>query len=258
MKKIFFSLSLLLAGCDKDYYRQAEVLEKSGDRLSAASYYSKYASVAKDKSLKANALFRAGMIYRDMGLCSRAVPFFEELARFYSADEYGKKAAVYLYFCPAYYPSGNVLKLVYGDSQTYGRNAREELIFKKELKDGSLWEQKIYAGKKLLSRTNTQISMLGLSIFEKKAGETRETVKYPLKTGSAWKYGRKTYIAQSTGLNVKTKAGEFSGCARILEYENNSFRQVFYYAPGLGRVVSAIESGGKETRITELISYEQK
>ncbi|GAB4032173.1 MAG: hypothetical protein Fur0012_10390 [Elusimicrobiota bacterium] len=258
MKKIFLSLSLLFAACQKDYYRQAAALEKGGDKLSAASYYAKYASVSKDKYLRADALFRAGTIYRDMGLCSKAAPFFEELARFYRTSEFAKKADIYLYFCPAYYPDSKISKLVYGDSQTYGRNAREELILKKELKGGSLWEQRIYAGKKMLSKTNTEINLVGLSIFEKKAGETREIVKYPLKNGSAWKYAKKIYLAESTALTVKTKAGEFAGCARILEYENNSFRQVFYYAPGLGRVVSAIESGGKETRITELVSYEQK
>ncbi len=258
MKKFFLLIPLFFVSCEKDYYREAQLLDKSGKKLEAAHYYEKYSLVSKKGPEFENSLMRAGQIYREFGLCSKAAPFFEKIARLNAGSEISSKATKYLYLCPQYYPDESVKILTYGDSQTYGKNAIEELSFKKSLKDKSLWIQKIYAGKKLISKSYIEIGVEGLFIFEKKGVERREIIKYPIRKNLSWVYNGRTFKIGDLGIQVNTKAGSFSGCIKVLEYYGDSFRQVFYYAPRIGRVLSTIEHSGKETRITELISYERR
>ncbi|MEW5951287.1 MAG: hypothetical protein GX447_00300 [Elusimicrobia bacterium] len=259
MKRILIFLPLLLS-CQKDYYKEAEILEKNGRILEAASYYEKYASVSNDDILRPKAINKAADIYSSLNVCSKSSPLWEELARKYPSSSFSAQAEKLVYICPRYFPYPDIKKIIYGDSQTYGKNAREELTLKKQAFGGGFWEHKIYAGKKIISKGKTQLYEKDLTLYEKKDKDIKKIIKYPIKTGEEISYGgKKIYVSQS-GLTVKTKAGEFSGCVKIYEYDpsQSSFKQVFYYAPELGKIITAIESSGKETRITEIISYERK
>ncbi len=259
MKKIFIFLPFLLSSCYDSYYKQAQALEKSGKMLEAANYYEKFSSISKDENLRPMALQKAAVLYSELLLCAKASPLWEKLARDYSHLPISVRASKDIYICPPYFPGEKVRKMVYGDSQTYGKNAREEMSVLKYGYGGGVWERRIYAGKKMISKGKTAFYEKDFYIFEKKEGEDRKILKYPLKKREEFSEGKRIVLLAETGLEVKTGAGSFSGCIKVYEYQKDqpSFRQVFYYAPFIGKIVTAIEYQSKETRITELISYEQ-
>lgn len=259
MKRILIFLPLFFVCCQDTYYRQAQVLEKSGKILEAANYYEKFSRLSKDEKLRPIALQKAAILYSQLLLCGKSSVLWEELARQYPYLALSASASKDVYICPPYFPSEKMRKMIYGDSHSYGKNAREEMSIVRYGYGGGLWEWKIYAGKKMIGKGKTSLYEKDFHIFEKKEGEDKKILKYPLRKGEEFSDGKRKILLSEIGLDVKTKAGEFNGCIKVYEYNQSqpSFRQVFYYAPFIGKIVTAIESQGKETRIMELISYEQ-
>jgi hypothetical protein len=257
--------ALVLSACGNYHYEEAEKLAAQGLRLPAADQYSVFAEISPKDPRTAQALFNAASIYsKEFGLCSKAAPLFERLLRDFPATKLKRDAMHGLFICPDYFPLTAEGFWLYGDSQTGGRNARQEFVIISTSPAKTAAENVLYAGKQLVSRQKRGYYFSGSDFIESQGGFDTVILRYPLNSGKGWtstgQGGRMAFKVDGVGLKIKTRAGAFDNCVKISRRIPGQPSWINeYYAPWKGKVLTTVAGQGfAENRVTELISYEEK
>ncbi|OGR44315.1 MAG: hypothetical protein A2X35_02505 [Elusimicrobia bacterium GWA2_61_42] len=260
----FLFLILLAAGGCADRYEDAVVLEEQGRFLKAAAKYKAFALENPKAADAPKALLAAANLYAlKLGVCHESKPLLERLARDYPSFNMPEDVFRRIFVCPDYFPAGPGLKWTYGDSQTLGKNARQEVAVVDHTSRGAVISSAFYAGRSLVSRQKKAYRFSSMNFMERQdRGETL-ILNYPLETGKAWTSsgpeGRLEFRVEATGQKVKVKAGEFAGCVKIRRRSPGMPSWILeYYAPWTGKVLTSVAGKGFENRVTELLSYEEK
>lgn len=265
LKKILLlPVFVCVCACGTGYdHEEAVRLEKQGMPLKAADYYKLFAEKnPKDERAPAS-LFKAAEIYsRQFGLCSKARPVFERLLKTYSSTPLRPAALKGLFVCPDYFPVDKPLAWTYGDSETGGANATQitRVVDQGSGKVHTL--TLIYAGKTLIARQKKSYRFSGADFIEKQDGFDTIILKYPAGKGLSWtsSSGGRTarFTVEDTGVTVKVRAGEFSGCIKVKQQMGGLPSWIYeYYAPWTGKVLTSVAGKGFENRVTELLRYEE-
>lgn len=258
------SLLLLAAGGCAPRYDDAVVLERQGRLLEAASKYKAFALAAPSDPAAPKALLAAADIYSlKLGLCSESKPLLELLARGYPGFKMPADVFRRIFVCPDYFPAGPGLKWTYGDSQTLGKNARQEVEVVDHTSKGAVLKAAFYAGTELVSRQKKTYRFADMDFIEDQAGKATLILSYPLTAGKAWlssgAEGRLEFSVEKAGLRVKVRAGEFENCVKVRRRGAGASSWIYeYYAPWTGKILTAVAGPGFENRVTELLSYEEK
>ncbi len=253
----------LLGGCGARY-DDAVVLEGQGRYAAAAEEYKRFALAHPAAPEAPKALLSAAGLYAlKLGVCRESRPLLERLARNYPDFRMPEDDFRRIFICPDYFPVGEGRSWYYGDSQTLGRNASQRVAVVDHTSKGAVVNSAFYAGKALVSRQKLVYSFLGLDFLERQPSGTTLVLSYPLDEGKAWSAramgGRVDFRVEKTGLEVKVKAGAFQDCVKIRRRPAGAPSWIYeYYAPWVGRVLTAVGGPGYEHRVTELLSYEKK
>lgn len=257
-------LIVTLAGGCAARYDDAVVLAGQGRYMKAALKYKAFA-LANPKAPEApKALLAAADIYAlKLGVCAESKPLLERLAREYPAFKMPEDVFRRIFICPDYFPAGPGLKWTYGDSQTLGRNARQEVTVADHTAKGAVISNVFYAGRAVVSRQKKTYRFAANNFMERQGGSDTLILNYPLQAGKAWASagpeGRLEFLVEKTGLKIKVKAGEFDGCVKIRRRAAGTPSWITeYYAPWTGKILTAVAGKGFEHRVTELLSYEEK
>jgi hypothetical protein len=258
-----FAVLLAAGGC-APRYDDAVVLEGQGRLLKAAQKYTAFAQAKPRDPAAPKALMAAAQIYSlKLGLCAESRPLLENLARNYRDFKMPGDVFRQIFICPDYFPAGPGLKWTYGDSQTFGRNARQETEVTDHVSGGAALSIAFYAGHTLVNKQKKNYRFSAMDFMERQNGKDTVLLSYPLEAGKTWTTsgpeGRLEFRVEQTGLNVKVKAGTFEDCVKIRRRVAGQPSWVYeYYAPWKGRVLTSVAGKGYENRIMELISYEEK
>ena len=272
IKKILHSLNasaailpacLLLCSCGPRF-DDAAALEGQGRILKAAAEYELFAAKKPADPRAPAALLKASRLYGgNLGLCARSIPPLETLARNYPDFKIPPEDYRRLYICPDYFPAEIGTRWVYGDTQSGGRNARQEITVKAVSGGRVTASYALYAGSTLVSRSTRNYRLAGRSFYEGQGGFDTIILDYPLGAGKTWPAkgpeGKLEFLVEKTGVNVKVKAGEFPDCVKVRRRAAGQASWVYdYYAPWTGKVLTAVGGPGYENRVTELIKYEKQ
>jgi len=245
-------------------FDDAAALQRQGRYLKAAQEYSLFASAKPDDPRAPEALLRSARIYAvDLGLCAQSLPLLEKLARSYAAFKIPPEDFRSIYICPDYFPAADGRAWIYGDTQTFGRNARQILQVTSAREGTAEARYSLYAGDTLVNRQKRGYAYAGLSFFEKQGGFRTNILVYPLEKGKTWQSrgaeGRLEFRVEAAGLKVKVKAGDYDNCVKVRRRVTGSPSWIYdYYAPWTGKVLTAVGGPGYENRVMELIKYEEK
>lgn len=262
---LFFFL-LLSAGCDFYRFHGGRFFERTGRYFPAVSAFEAFAARRPDDPRSAEALVRAGRIYStQFQRCREArVDFEAALRRFPKLEPWSTQAMAGLLGCPDYFPLEAGRVWVYGDTQSQGRNMRDEWELR-ESKSGASGEivSALYAGKKRIQSKTEAYQKKEWAVWRIAGGERTPILKYPFTAGTTWslktKQGELVYTIESDSELVKTAAGGFSNCLKVREF-NKKFSGSWkydYYAPGVGRVKTTIAGPGFENPNTELLKFDK-
>lgn len=244
-------------GCSTEsILNEADKLFAEKKYSQALAYYEKYIQTSNNQKNLAHALYKAGFINQVIfENCKSGSFFFETIVKKFPESDLSKEALFRTIFCPNYfYPTYNLYIL--GDSQSFGKNAKEIIRITKKNFFKIDFISEIYAGKKLISKDLKSYIVEENSIYEKSKAEKKLILKYPLDKNQNIKIDDRI-IEIKTGIDVKVKAGFFSNCISIKTYQTNSKTGIVYYmAPEIGKILISSFYEDKETRIMELISYE--
>ncbi|MCX7641265.1 MAG: hypothetical protein N2Z20_01355 [Elusimicrobiales bacterium] len=255
-KKNLLLSFLILSGCSEKILEQADKLYEENKLSEAIFYYEKYLQISKKPTKIEEALYKSGMIYNTFfNNCQKSKEYFESIVRNFPNSKYKEEAYFRAIFCPNYfYPAYK--KIILGDSQSFGKNAKEVIIIKNKTFSQIDLISEIYAGKKLITKTHKKYLIKDLDFIEKTQTSIQLIIKYPIINK---KYQEKdgTIVEIETNKTIITKAGTFSNCVLIKKHIPNSNTATLYYlAPEIGKILISSLYGNKETRIMELISYE--
>ena len=256
-------LALFLAACGPRYDDAAE-LERQGRALPAAEEYARFSVKNPKDPRAAKALVKAARLYAvDLGLCAQALPLLERAVRNYPGFKIPAADFRLIYICPDYFPAKEGRAWTYGDTQTLGRNARQELKITGVKTGGSDARYALYAGTELVVRQPRRYYFTGHDFYERQDGFDTVVLSYPLEKGKTWtsraQQGRMEFRVEATGLKVKVKAGEFANCVKVRRRLAGQPSWVLeYYAPWTGKVATAVGGKGYENRVMELIAYAEK
>lgn len=256
-------LALFMAACGPRYDDAAE-LERQGRALPAAEEYARFSLKNPKDPRAAKALVKAARLYAvNLGLCQQALPLLERVVRNYPRFPVPEADFRLIYVCPDYFPAGEGRSWTYGDTQTLGRNASQEIKITAVKAGGSDARYALYAGRELVTRQPRRYYFTGQAFYERQGGFDTIILNYPLEKGKAWttraQEGRLEFRVEATGLKVKVKAGEFANCVKVRRRVAGQPSWVLdYYAPWTGKVATAVAGGGYENRVMELTAYAEK
>jgi len=245
-------------------FDDAAELQKQGRFLKAAGEYAHFAGKNPSDPHTPDALLRSARIYSlELGLCERSRPLLERLARNYPAFKIPAPDFRRIFICPDYFPAANGSAWTYGDTQTSGRNARQELDIVSERKGVSEALYSLYAGTDLVTRQKRSYSFSDLSFYENQGGFKTNILEYPLEKGKTWRSrgaeGELEFRVEGTGLKIIVAAGEYDNCVKVRRRMQGNPAWIYeYYAPWTGKVLTAVAGPGYENRVTELLKYEEK
>jgi len=264
----------LTIGCGQQHqFKSARKKKKKGKYYTAWEKYQAFAAAHSKSDLAPEALFRAGFIaQKQLGDCQAASTFFERVSNSYpQSDPWAKAASLQLNSCPDYFPLLEGNRWTEGDSDTEGKNARIEIVCepirmaRKFLpSEAGILVKTYYAGERK--------SYESRYVYRKVSGELREfrseddplsktILKWPLNKGNDWRtiFDKRVFVYSvvDTNATVRVKAGEFSGCLKIKSSIEGipGVATIEYFAPGVGRILTAVSTAGEEKRVTELLSY---
>ena len=255
---------ILLAGGCAARYDDAVVLAEQGRFMKAALKYKAFASENPKSPDAPKALLAAADLYAlKLGVCAESRPLLERLAREYPAYKMPEDVFRRIFICPDYFPAGPGLKWTYGDSQTLGKNARQEVAVLDHTQKGAVLSSAFYAGRSLVSRQKKTYSFSAMNFMERADRFDTLILNYPLEAGKSWSSngpdGRLEFLVEKTGQKVKVQAGEFENCVKIRRRAAGTPSWIVeYYAPWTGKVLTAVAGKGFENRVTELLAYEEK
>ena len=254
---------LFFSGCGPRYDDAAE-LERQGRALPAAQQYARFSLKKPEDPRTPEALLKAARLYAvNLGLCSQSLPLLERLARNYPGFKIPEADFRLIFICPDYFPAGPGRSWKYGDTQTLGRNARQELKVTDVKAGGAEASYELYAGRDLVTRQKRRYYFSGQAFHEKQGGFDTIVLSYPLEKGRTWESraqeGLLEFRVEEAGLRVKVKAGEFLNCVKVRRrVAGQQSWVVEYYAPWTGKVATAVAGAGYENRVMELLAYDEK
>lgn len=216
---------------------------------------------APDDPRACDAHLRLGRLYADVyDRPVEARRHFEAAARGFPKDTACVEAAkAGILSAPDYFPLAAGRVWVYGDSASGGRAMRLEVEARPE---GKLVSS-LFAGQKRLSSEEKAYAKRDWEVVEVGAAKPAPVLRYPYARGTRWSASRGkdrvSYLIESDGMEVKTKAGLFKGCVKVRE-SNAAFRGSWkydYYCPGVGKVKTTVGGPGIESPNTELLSFQR-
>lgn len=263
---IIFVIALNLISCrSENEFKSAKKMERLGRYPSAIIQYENYVGKNPKDLRSAEALFRIAQIYhnvlKDYG---RARDYYMQVLKSYKGSEWANLSEEALMDCPDYFPS-SVFRII-GDSQSGGEYMKTEESVESDPKDRNKLKvkRKIFAGNKIIS----EIQIL----YEKRNRELKEyddknklyatILKIPLRKGARWETvhrGRKSlYVVEADDIPVTVKAAIFSHCLKIRQQFDHSKMtwKYEYYAPDVGLILTSVATENNETRVAELLSYQ--
>jgi hypothetical protein len=208
------------------------------------------------------ARLRLGRIYnRRFGRYPEAKRHLEAAARAEGGGLCALEAKAELLNCPDYFPLEDGRSWVYGDTASGGRNMRLEVAVRVVAGGKVSQTSSLFAGKKRISVSSRSYAKKDWAVWELSGGREHMFLRYPFQTGTAWTSGPArgslAYRIEADGLEVRTKAGVFSGCIKVRESDPRIPQawKFDYFAPGVGRVKTTVGARGVENPNTELISF---
>lgn len=258
--------ALLLAACGPDLdFRQARHLEEAGDLHRAVAAYERFLADSPGDARVPEAAYRAGRLYAEaLGRCGESAAHLERAARS-GRSPWAGKALKALLSCPDYFPLRPGASWMYVDSLSQGENMRLELAVKSS-SEGARGEiaGAYFAGENRFKDYRRRYEKADWSVWEEAEGGGRVPIlRFPFRAGNAWtarRGGRRVrYRIEKDGLQVRVKAGRFSGCLKVREHTEGFESWVYdYYCPGVGRVKTAVGIPGRENPNTELARFSSK
>ncbi|MCX7905275.1 MAG: hypothetical protein N2446_01070 [Elusimicrobiales bacterium] len=255
-KKILLIGLFIFSSCSEKVLEQANKLYEENKFNEAISYYEKYLQISKNHIKLEEALYKVGIIYSVfLNNCQKSKKYFETIVKDFPNSKYKEEAYFRAIFCPNYfYPAYK--KIILGDSQSFGKNAKEVIIIKNKTFSQIDLISEIYAGKKLLTKINKKYILKNLDFLEKTKNSTQTILKYPI-FDKIYKESDGTIVEMQTNKVINTKAGVFKNCIVIKKTPPSSNTSTIYYlAPEIGKILISSLYENKETRIMEIISYE--
>jgi hypothetical protein len=250
-------------GCSPSY-KDGVALQEQGRFAQAAEKYKLFALKNPTDPDAPKALQAAADLYSvKLGVCREAKPLLELLVREYPSHKLPEDLFRRIFVCPDYFPADPGLKWTYGDSQTLGANARQEVAVLDHTSKGAVLKSAFYAGRTLVSSQKRFYRFEGNDFIEAQGRAATKTLSYPLEEGKTWSSsgpeGKLEFRVEGTNLKVKVKAGEFLGCVKVRRRAAGLPSWIYeYYAPWTGKVLTSVGGQGFENRVTELIKYEEK
>lgn len=258
---LIFILVLTVSCSGEKILEQADKLYKNKNYIEALKYYEKYYSKNKSSTHTDYVLYMIGKIYnQEIGDCDKSSKFFEILIKEFPESKYREEAYFRHFICPNYIYPVDIKKLVYGDSQTYGKNAKEIIeILSKDYRKIKI-KSKIFAGQKLVNSGIKEYLIYEDKIIETSKNQKKVILKYPIDKNTFWEEkvaGLKYEFEVKKIDKIKVKAGVFRNCVKVIEKMKNAEGGIVnYYAPETGRILTTSIYREKETRIMELVKYE--
>lgn len=273
MRKIFLlTLTILVVGCGPDAaLKRAKKLESKNQAYKAWRAYQDFAVKYPKHENAPQALFRAGWLaQRRLNDCVMASAFYERVVQNYPQSEpWALWAGYQKNNCPDYFPLLAGGRWIEGDSDSGGKNARIETISKPDPDAGRVpWAGGIFARSYFAGASNFKT----VELKYRKAGEEvqeltggadprpKVILKIPPAVGTKWKTKSGTqlyaYEIVADDRTVKVEAGEFKNCVVVRSsIEGSPGAALEYYAPAVGRVMTAFVTPTGERRNTELLSF---
>ncbi|MFN0117687.1 MAG: tetratricopeptide repeat protein [Elusimicrobiota bacterium] len=272
-KSLLF-LMVFSFGCGPSYdFKRAQKLETKGKYYKAWQAYQEFSGKYPNHKKAPEALFHAGWIgQKELVDCDVAKPFYEAVLQKYpDSVPWARLAHLQRNNCPDYFPLVPGASWSEGDSETAGKNARVDLVIKpiSTTPDSFLtlaMIDKTYYGGTSKFKTlsfkyqKTDSELLEFQSDEDVAGKT--ILMWPLEVGTKWKtkQGKRlfSYEIMNTNQKVSVAAGIFEKCIQVKSsIEGISGFTLESYAPGVGRVLTAVaSSGGSEKSVMELIMFQ--
>jgi hypothetical protein len=265
----FFVLAVTIAGCGANYqFKKARALENKKYYPQAAEKYIQVADKHPSNPLAPESLYRAGRIYqKQLKIYSKSTDVFARLIRAYSGVEpWSSLAKNGIFDSPDYFPLDAGFKWTEGDSETGGSNMRVESSCVEVTTGVYKVTRNYFAGARSVTAIVRYYKKADYRLLEsgdKGLASPFVRIKYPFEAGSSWETesgSRKFRLnIEGTGLTIRVRAGEFSGCLKVRQ-EDKGFPDSYkyeYFAPGAGLILTTVGSrkSGSEHRNTELISY---
>ena len=263
-----------LAACGPNsQFNAARKLEKKGKYERAWEAYQLFAAKHPKHELAPEALFRAGwLVEKQLKDCFMAQSFYDRVTAYYPQSEpWARAASLQKNNCPDYFPLMAGYHWTEVDSDTKGKNARIEISCEpygpstKGLpSDAGALVRVYYAGDKKSYDTRTLFKKTDSELLEFKSDtdpRSKTVLRWPFTIGTTWKTksDNRIFIYEIVSVNVRVSvaAGEFDGCLEVKSTIEGipGAATVEYYAPGVGRVLTAVRTERVEKRVTELASY---
>jgi hypothetical protein len=262
----------LLSACGPDHaFEHAKKLEKKGKKYAAWQAYQEFAVTYPKNAAAPEALFRAGWLaQRQLNDCTMADAFYERVTQTYPQSEpWALWAGYQKNNCPDYFPLLAGARWVEGDSDSGGKNARIETLSKADPNAGrvpwaaGLFTRTYYAGAAKFKTVEVSYKKEGDEVRELGAQNDprpKIVLKIPPVVGARWetKNGTQLFVYEiiATDKTVRVAAGEFRNCVVVRSsIDGAAGAALEYYAPSVGRVMTAFATPSGERRNTELLSF---
>lgn len=261
-----FLVGLLGAGAlalrDAADFYGGRFFDETGRYGKAAAALERFLERQPEGARACQARLRLGRIYnRRFDRHPDAKRHLEAAARDEAGGPCSLEAKAELLNCPDYFPLEDGRTWVYGDTASGGRNMRLEVMNRAGAGGKVSQTGALFAGKKRISVSSKDYAKKDWAVWDVSGGKEALFLRYPFQSGTAWKSGPARgaldYRIEADGLEVKTKAGVFSGCIKVRERDPRIPQawKFDYFAPGVGRVKTTVGARGVENPNTELISF---
>ena len=237
--KIIVVSLFFLNGCYDKIAEEGDKLYNEKKYHKAVDYYERYIKLNSKKRTPQleEVIYKTATIYNlYLSRCDNSKRYFELLIRTFPNTKYKDEATFRSIFCPNYiYPQNR--RYVLGDSQSYGKNAREVIsIIGKSFSEINFISE-IYAGKKLISRNRKKYVIRGMDVFEKNTHHTDILIKYPVEDGARFEYHNSVVEIKRVD-SVEVKAGVFTNCIAVKRLiKGTNIGNIYYMAPEIGKIL---------------------
>lgn len=264
MRYLLVVSALLLSGCDTYHYLAGTLHEDARRPSRALPHYEKFIARRPQDPRSCEMRLRAAELYRlTFGRCAEARVHYEAAARdFASIPVCAERAKNGLLTCPDYFPLDAGRTWVYVDSESKGKAMRLDWEVRASSGASGVVQTTLYAGNRRVRTVSEAYEKRDWAVWRVEGKDAEPLLRYPYTLGQSWtaKRGktRLSYEIVAVDVVVKTAAGEFKDVLKVREVDSR-FPQTWrydYYAPGVGRVKTALAGKGYENPNAELSRYD--